>query len=70
MAFVGGHGEVCGAGGRLWRNFKTCGGTFGVPFTWTCCAKFCKTALLDIVGGGAKGLVDAFIGGVIERKER
>ena len=42
-------------------------GTCVVPFTWTCCAKFCKTALLDIVGDAAKGLVVAF---VIERVER
>ena len=40
-----------------------------VPFVWICCVKFCKIALLEIVGEGAKGLEEAFNGGVIERKE-
>ena len=40
-----------------------------VLFVWICCVKSCKTALLDIVGEGEKGLEDAFVGGVIEREE-
>ena len=31
-----------------------------VPFVWICCVKFCRIALLEIVGEVANGLGEAF----------
>ena len=51
------------------RYFWIGTGIFAKPFVWICCVKFCRIALLEIVGEGTNGLEEAFTGGVIEGKE-